>query len=149
MRTAVLLVLLLMAPSAWGCSCGGANLEEEFAASSAVFLGKILSEKKSNASGAERWNYQVQIQTVWKSDGKPLDVVVSPVQSGSCGTRLKPGHQYVIFASRYGAGLETISCNSTISLVFTLNCIEYRHQCDDHRARVTEIMDFLKTQEAH
>ena len=149
MRSWASLSLLLVGAPAWACWCAHISVEEEFAGSKAVFLATVVSEDPiGGVTSPEEWLARLQVQKVWKSDGRPIDIIVTPVHAGSCGTQLIPGEQYIVFAYRSDDGtLRTMTCNRTIPVEFGPKCTVYRHQCEHHKRRVTELLDFLRQRE--
>jgi hypothetical protein len=146
MRALLTLSPLLSGAQVWACWCGHISIEEEFAASKAVFLATVVAEELTGgATTVERWHVQLQVHEVWKSDGQSLSSIDTPIAAGSCGMQLMPGMRYIIFASRNDDGtLETRSCNRTTGVEFGPRCAAYPVQCDDHKRRVQDLLSFLE-----
>ena len=122
------LIILFLAPAAFGCVCAGTTVEKSFKEASAIFSGKyIRSEyRKGIKSQFEEMNaqhtgkkldYEVLVYIFesdlwWKGAGTPEVVLVTDQTRRSdgtgsvsdCGLAFKPDIKYLVYA--YGEGDE-------------------------------------------
>jgi hypothetical protein len=141
MHIAIAMLLLSLAPAAWGCSCLPQTLDDGFATATAVFAATVVSNdipreiKRGQIESKGR--AKLQVDRVWKSDGGKIDVVMS----SPCGYYLEPGKTYVVFAGRYSSAsfwsflplvygdLYVDSCSLTTGTHFWDDCDLYPGPC--------------------
>ena len=146
MRTPLAITLMLVCSSSWACSCGAVSIAEEYTNSAAVLKGVVISSEESIEPDSTRFfRTRLDVQTVWKSNGLNPDTIFVLGEILSCGTRLVPGVEYIVFAYKSPTRdrLETDGCARNTPTTLPANCGDSHSGCDEYRKFIDELTEFL------
>lgn len=105
----VLCALTVRAPFAWGCSCVERATAQQFAAASAVFVGRVAATE----SRADEVAATIDVLAIYKGAvGRVATVLTAPTPS-ACGVEFVPGTRYAIFARAARSELRADLCGGT------------------------------------
>jgi hypothetical protein len=109
-----------LAPAhAMACLCPPGMTAADFAnRADAIFRGRVLSVSRPDrfsCGEAGHWERaRFQVITLWKGSATPEAVVLTAGLGSSCGFPLRPGTEYLVFASRTPEGsLHIQACDGT------------------------------------
>ena len=136
---------IFQAPAANACDCMELGpLDQELAASAAVFTGKVTSlnnlsdsptcrqlSRKGGARGGSDETIpfcglaiSMDVESSWKGPSVPTLTVYTPVLEASCGFDFVVGTRYVVFARRLKGGqLFTSQCGRTSNLSTAMSLV--------------------------
>jgi hypothetical protein len=112
------LLTAVLTSQASACSCMPGTEGDRFQRATHVFAGLVLGETvepdPSSSYGA-RYVYAVTVHTEYKGDVPDQVDVRSYVMTSVCGLRLRPGVEYLVFATGDSTDgrVETTSCSGT------------------------------------
>jgi hypothetical protein len=111
-----LIMLLLLVPGAFACSClQPAPPLKALAESDAVFSGTVvsLSEPMLPTSSADLMSVEFDVAQVWKGDISQKEEIHTALSSASCGFNFEAGRDYIVYANEYGGRLQASLCSRT------------------------------------
>src|SRR5262245_6532016 len=112
------LLWLAFTDIAAGCTCSDPSVKRQLSMAKNVFVGKVLSKKKSDAVMRNGVEVTLQVERVWKGGvTKITKIHTGPTEDvydffDMCATPIKLGERYIVFA--YGGKmLSTDVCAGT------------------------------------
>jgi len=116
-------VTLLQPCIAFACSCAPSpSVAASVSSAVAVFSGKVMkvdAPQGQVVSSADPVTVTFAVQKVWKGAAEPQLVVITALDSASCGYNFELGQEYLVYADRNegpGAALSVNLCSRTTIL---------------------------------
>lgn len=113
-------LIVATAPPALACSCLDMTNDEAVKRADVVFSGKVIAYQKpikaSPSMGIDLITWTFEVHNAFKGKVAKQQKVISPVDEGVCGVRLKVGERYKVYAKRRNNSLETNLCSGTQQL---------------------------------
>lgn len=114
----ILLSLCFFVGEASACTCGEMTVPEYRDSAKSVFLGKVISKKRSDVVEKDGVEVVLEVQKVWKGRVQKRTIVFTGATQdlypflNLCATPFRVGEKYIVFA--YGAEkLSTDVCSGT------------------------------------
>jgi hypothetical protein len=124
----VCLLVLLMPPNAYSCSCADVTPHDAFENSRAVFTAQFVSYVSTNPRrGRQRDKVKLKVGKLWKGDLSSEVTLPYFDMPGMCGDiRFVRGRRYLIYATEYNGGLIiVIDCNRNREIKYATEDLKY------------------------